>query len=142
MKKRKGALFCAVLYLLTALCIGAAVWLQIAVSGEKLLTMDSAAGRWMAASYRWVTVAAAALTLVSVPVLLARGKRKKAASAAQPAAPEQPAKGSAAPAPQAAPAKPVEAAAPAQPAGERRCPGCGAACAAGQKFCRSCGAKL
>lgn len=76
MKSRK--ILKAVLYTLTVLCTAAAVWMQIAVGGERLLTMDSHRGYWLARSYRWVTLAALALLIVSAVCIwvTSAGKRR------------------------------------------------------------------
>ena len=62
---------------ITALCM------QIQVSGENLLTMDSRTGYMLAVSYRWVTLAAVILTVVAAALVTAyslyRKKQKKAA---------------------------------------------------------------
>lgn len=59
----------------------AAVCMQIQVSGENLLTMDSSWGYILAVSYRWVTLAAVLLTVAAAVLLAAylliRKKQKK-----------------------------------------------------------------
>lgn len=61
----------------------AAVCMQILVSGESLLTMDSRWGYFLAVSYRWVTLTAVLLTVAAAALLtaylLSRKKQKKAA---------------------------------------------------------------
>ncbi len=61
----------------------AAVCMQILVSGENLLTMDSHWGYFLAVSYRWVTLTAVLLTVAAAALLtaylLSRKKQKKAA---------------------------------------------------------------
>ena len=61
----------------------AAVCMQVQVSGEKLLTMDSHWGYILAVNYRWVTLTAVILTVSALAMLTAyilyRRKRKKAA---------------------------------------------------------------
>ncbi len=58
-----------------------AVCMQVQVSGEKLLTMDSHWGYILAVNYRWVTLAAVILTVSALAMLTAyilyRRKRKK-----------------------------------------------------------------
>ena len=77
-----------ILFILTVVC-GAlavvfdivAVCMQVQVSGEKLLTMDSHWGYILAVNYRWVTLAAVILTVSALAMLTAyilyRRKRKK-----------------------------------------------------------------
>ena len=48
-----------------------ALCMQIQVSGERLLTMDSRLGYLLAVSYRWVTLAAVIFTIVAVALLVA-----------------------------------------------------------------------
>lgn len=59
----------------------AAVCMQVQVSGEKLLTMDSHWGYILAVNYRWVTLTAVILTVSALAMLTAyilyRRKRKK-----------------------------------------------------------------
>lgn len=162
--------FRRILYLLTVLTAAAAVWLQISVSGEKLLTMSSSTGRWMAVSYRWVTLAALVLAAGSVLCLVLTGRLRRRTARSAPRQPQKPAGRPApaaqpapAPAQPAAPAKPEvpvqpavsvqQPAAPAQPAnspapaapapsGGKFCQKCGAPRIAGEKFCRQCGARF
>lgn len=60
---------------ITALCM------QVQVSGERLLTMDSRMGYLLAVSYRWVTLAAVIFTVAAaalvVAYILSRKKRKR-----------------------------------------------------------------
>ena len=48
-----------------------AVCMQVQVSGEKLLTMDSHWGYILAVNYRWVTLAAVILTVSALAMLTA-----------------------------------------------------------------------
>lgn len=84
MKSRK--ILKAVLYTLTVLCTAAAVWIQIAVGGERLLTMDSHRGYWLARSYRWVTLAALALLIVSAVCIWVTSAAKRRLRSARAAA--------------------------------------------------------
>ena len=84
-------------YLLTLICCGVAVWMQVSVSGDNLLTMDTGMGYMLAASYRWVTLAAVILVVLSLMIFAisrlcrkkTEGKKpgKKERAAAKPAAP-------------------------------------------------------
>ena len=109
-------------YLLTLICCGVAVWMQVSVSGDNLLTMDTGMGYMLAVSYRWVTLAAVILVVLSLMIFaISRLRRKKTEgkkpgkkerAAAKPAAPvPAPAAKPAAPAPAPAakPAAPVPA---------------------------------
>ena len=73
-------------YLLTLICCGVAVWMQVSVSGDNLLTMDTGMGYMLAVSYRWVTLAAVILTaaaaILITAYILSRKKQRKAAEAA------------------------------------------------------------
>lgn len=84
MKSRK--ILKVVLYTLTVLCTAAAVWIQIAVGGERLLTMDSHRGYWLARSYRWVTLAALALLIVSAVCIWVTSAAKRRLRSARAAA--------------------------------------------------------
>lgn len=64
----------------------AAVCMQILVSGENLLTMNSSWGYFLAVSYRWVTLAAVLLTVAEAALLvvffLMRKRAKKSSEQA------------------------------------------------------------
>ena len=65
-------------YLLTLICCGVAVWMQVSVSGDNLLTMDTGMGYMLAVSYRWVTLAAVILVVLSLMIFaISRFCRKK-----------------------------------------------------------------
>ena len=69
-----------------------AVCMQIQVSGENLLTMDSHWGYLLAVSYRWVTLAAVLLTVAAAALLTVflLSRKKRVAPPPAPEAPEVP----------------------------------------------------
>ena len=83
--KRVFLIFTIVCGALAVLFDIAAVCMQVMVSGENLLTMDSRLGYILAVNYRWVTLAAVFLTVVAAAMLtlfiLNRRRRKKAVNA-------------------------------------------------------------
>ena len=81
-----------IFFILTLLCCvaalgfgGTAIWMQIQVSGENLLTMNSHWGYILAVNSRWVTLTAVILGIVSVGMLVVcvvykwKHRKKKAA---------------------------------------------------------------
>lgn len=67
----------AILLALTAALIGFAVYAQIAVSGENLLSYPTKWGFFLARSYRWFTIAAVILLVLCVAVFVLSAWRKK-----------------------------------------------------------------
>lgn len=81
-----------IFFILTLLCCvaalsfgGVAIWMQMQVSGENLLTMNSHWGYILAVNYRWVTLTAILLGIASVGMLAVcivykwKHRKKKAA---------------------------------------------------------------
>ena len=54
-----------IFYGLTALVCAVAIWMQVSVSGDNLLTMDSKKGYFLAVSYQWVTLVAVGLVVLA-----------------------------------------------------------------------------
>ena len=107
-------------YLLTLICCGVAVWMQVSVSGDNLLTMDTGMGYMLAVSYRWVTLAAVILVVLSLMIFAISRLRRKKTEGKKPGKKER------------------AAAKPAAPAGGF-CIYCGSRVAAGKRFCPNCG---
>ena len=118
-------------YLLTLICCGVAVWMQVSVSGDNLLTMDTGMGYMLAVSYRWVTLAAVILVVLSLMIFAISRLRRKKTEGKKPGKKERAAAKPAAPVP--APAEK-----PAAPVGGF-CIYCGSRVAAGKRFCPNCG---
>lgn len=118
-------------YLLTLICCGVAVWMQVSVSGDNLLTMDTGMGYMLAVSYRWVTLAAVILVVLSLMIFAISRLRRKKTEGKKPGKKEKAAAQPAAPAP-------APAVRPAAPAGGF-CSYCGSRVAAGKRFCPNCG---
>ena len=94
-------------YLLTLICCGVAVWMQVSVSGDNLLTMDTGMGYMLAVSYRWVTLAAVILVVLSLMIFAISRLRRKKTEGKKPGKKERAAAKPAAPAPAPA-AKPAD----------------------------------
>lgn len=134
-----------IVYIITLLCCLVAIWMQISVSGENLLTMDSQKGYLLAVSYRWVTLAAVILAAISlliavlgflrkrkgtenkVPKKEKRNRKKKQEAAAQ----------AMSPAPPVPPIPSMPSSQMSQVAGT--CMYCGAELFPGQRVCPRCG---
>ena len=82
-----------IFYGLTALVCAVAIWMQVSVSGDNLLTMDSKKGYFLAVSYQWVTLVAVGLVvLAGLWGLLAWMVRRKKSQAVDDPAEEKPTK--------------------------------------------------
>ena len=125
-------------YLLTLICCGVAVWMQVSVSGENLLTMDTGMGYMLAVSYRWVTLAAVILVVLSLMIFAISRFCRKKTEGKKPGKKERAAAKPAAPAAKPAAPAPAPAAEPAAPVGGF-CIYCGSRVAAGKRFCPNCG---
>ena len=125
-------------YLLTLICCGVAVWMQVSVSGDNLLTMDTGMGYMLAVSYRWVTLAAVILVVLSLMIFAISRFCRKKTEGKKPGKKERAAAKPAAPAAKPAAPAPAPAAEPAAPVGGF-CIYCGSRVAAGKRFCPNCG---
>ena len=80
MKKKIKKILKAILFLLTVAAIGFACYAQITVAGENLLTYPTQWGFFLARSYRWFTLGAVVLGVISIAVLWVGAVRKRRAT--------------------------------------------------------------
>lgn len=83
MKKKITRILKAILFLLTVAAIGFACYAQVTVAGENLLTYPTQWGFFLARSYRWFTLGAVMLSVISIAVLWAGAVHKRRAARRQ-----------------------------------------------------------
>ena len=76
-----------IFYGLTVLVCAVAIWMQVSVSGDNLLTMDSKKGYFLAVNYQWVTLVAVGLVVLAAlwGLIAWMVRRKKSQAADKPA---------------------------------------------------------
>ncbi len=80
MKKKIKKILKAILFVLTIAAIGFACYAQITVAGENLLTYPTRWGFFLARSYRWFTLGAIVLGVISIAVLWVGVVRRRRAA--------------------------------------------------------------